>query len=94
MARTKPFEIIATRFGISGESAKYFLGRVQKSFKNEKPPQGLILEFMQAKKFKALPEPGHVANLMREGGVWAYPTYAEPPAAVDEGDQYFPKGKR
>ena len=41
MHKSKPFEIIAVQFRISRESAKYFLIRVQKSFKTEKPPHQL-----------------------------------------------------
>ena len=47
MDKTKPSDIIAARFQISRESAKYFLIRVQKSFKTEKPPHQLILSFME-----------------------------------------------
>ena len=89
MDKTKPFQAIATRFKISGESAKYFLGHVQKSFKTDKPPQALIVEFMAGKKFKSLPEPYEVAKMMSESGVWAHPLNTEPPARVDEPDLYF-----
>ena len=37
----KPFEKIASQFQMSQESAKYFLGQVQKSFKKEQPPHKL-----------------------------------------------------
>ena len=56
MAKLKPFEIISSRFQISAESAKYFLIHVQKSFKTEKPPQQMIIDFMQAQNFKSLPD--------------------------------------
>ncbi|RPJ21267.1 MAG: hypothetical protein EHM33_26610 [Chloroflexi bacterium] len=88
MHKTKPFEIIAIQFQISRESAKYFLIRVQKSFKTEKPPHQLILEFMKEQNFKALPKPHHVATLMNESGVWVHPMNAEPRAPVDEEDIY------
>ena len=89
MPKTKPFEYVAARFHISGESAKYFLGRVQKSFKSEKPPQQLIVEFMQTKKFKSLPEPHHVATMLNEEGIWVEPLHAAPPVAEDDDDKYF-----
>ena len=86
MNKIKPFEVIASRFQISKESAKYFLGRVQKSFKTEKPPHQLILEFMGGQTFESLPSPYQVAKMMNEGGVWAYPLNAEPPEVIDEWD--------
>jgi len=87
--KTKPYEIISARFKISAESAKYFLGRVQKSFKTEKPPQQLIIDFMTGKKFKALPEPHVVATMMYESGQWVHAMNVAPPALVDEEDIYF-----
>jgi hypothetical protein len=86
MIKTKPFEVIALRFQISKESAKYFLGRVQKSFKTEKPPHQLILDFMGGQTFDSLPKPYQIAKMMNEGGVWTYPLNAEPPEPVDEWD--------
>ncbi|CAG1013205.1 hypothetical protein ANAEL_04634 [Anaerolineales bacterium] len=86
MNKTKPFEVISSRFQISKESAKYFLGRVQKSFKTEKPPHQLIIEFMGGQAFESLPKPYEVAKMMNEGGVWAYPLNAEPPEVIDEWD--------
>ena len=88
-SKQKPFEIIAARFQISGESAKYFLGHVQKSFKQERPPQHLIVEFMQGRSFKTLPAPHQVAVLMNENGVWAHALHAAPDAPPDEKDEYF-----
>jgi hypothetical protein len=84
----KPFEVISARFKISKESAKYFLGHVQKSFKTEKPPQHLIVDFMAARKFKSLPEPHDVAKMMNENGAWVGPLNAAPPVVVDEPDIY------
>jgi hypothetical protein len=89
MNTAKPFEVIAARFQISAESAKYFLGHVQKSFKKEKPPQKLIIEFMTGQKFKSMPEPFQVALMLKESGLWVYPLNAEPPALSDEEDIYF-----
>ena len=79
MHKTKPFEIIAVQFRISRESAKYFLIRVQKSFKTEKPPHQLILEFMNGQNFASLPKPYQVAAMMNESGVWVHSLNAEPP---------------
>jgi len=84
MNKTKPFEVIAERFQISKESAKFFLGRVQKSFKTEKPPHQLILDFMNEKIFESLPKPYQIAKMMNESGVWVYPLNAEPPEPVDD----------
>jgi len=82
MHKTKPFEIIAVKFQISRESAKYFLIRVQKSFKTEKPPHQLILDFMNGQEFESLPKPHRVAAMMNESGVWVYPLHPEPPGPV------------
>ncbi len=86
MDKIKPFEVISSRFQISKESAKYFLGRVQKSFKTEKPPHHLIIDFRGGQEFESLPKPYQVAKLMNEGGVWVYPLNAEPPEPIDEWD--------
>ena len=88
MDTSKPFEIIAARFQISNESAKYFLGRVQKSFKTEKPPHQLIVEFMSGETFESLPKPHQVARMMNGNGVWAHPMNPEPPEPMDEVDLY------
>lgn len=88
MNKARPFEILAVRFGISRESAKYFLTRVQKSFKSEKPPHQLILKFMEEKDFESLPKPHQVASLMYEAGLWVYPLQTEPIGPVDEKDFY------
>ncbi|MDQ2693117.1 MAG: hypothetical protein M3Y68_13850 [Chloroflexota bacterium] len=88
MQTTKPFEIIAARFQVSNESAKYFLTRVQKSFKTEKPPHQLIIEFMSAQTFETLPKPHQVAQRMNEAGVWVHPLNPAPPSPLDEEDIY------
>jgi hypothetical protein len=87
MNKSKPFEFLSVRFGISRESAKYFLIRVQKSFKTEKPPHQLILNFMEEQNFESLPKPHLVATLMNEAGLWAHPLHAEPPGPVPSGDE-------
>jgi len=84
--KTKPFEIISRRFQISRESAKYFLIRVQKSFKTEKPPHQLILEFMEDQNFESLPGPHEVAKLMNASGIWDQPLNREPHTLADEED--------
>lgn len=88
MDTKKPYEIIAARFNISNESAKYFLGHVQKSFKAVKPPQGLIIEFMKEQKFKSMPTPYKVAAMLKQAGLWDQPLNAEPPVSQDEPDIY------
>lgn len=88
MDKSKPFEIIAARFQISNESAKYFLLKVQKSFKTGKPPHQMIVEFMSAQTFDKLPKPHEVARLLYENGVWTHDLNPEPPGPVDEEDIY------
>ncbi|MBN2386252.1 MAG: hypothetical protein JXB85_04475 [Anaerolineales bacterium] len=89
MDRTRPFEVIAGRFGVSHESAKYFLGQVQKRFKKERPSHKLIVAYMSGRKFEFLPEPHDVAVMMHADGVWVHPMRAAPPASIDEEDLYF-----
>ena len=88
MDTSKPFEIIAARFQISNESAKYFLRRVLKSFKTEYPPHQLFVEFMSAQTFETRPKPHPVALRMQEEGIWAHPLNPEPRSPVDEEDIY------
>lgn len=89
MDKIKPFETIASRFQISKESAKYFLIRVQKSFKTEKPPHQLILKFMEEQNFESLPKPYYVAVQMSEAGLWAYPLHPEPTGLISSGGDDF-----
>ncbi len=86
MDKPKPFEKIASHFQISRESAKYFLGRVQKSFKTERPSPQLILEFMDAHKIESLPAPYEIAEMMYESGVWSHALNAAPAIPVDDDD--------
>ena len=86
MQHRKPSEQIAARFQISRESATYFLGRVQKRFKIEKPPQQLIVDFMDRETYTALPKPHQVAKQMSEAGLWQYPLHAESDEPQDEED--------
>ena len=87
MNKSKPFALLSVRFGISRESAKYFLTRVQKSFKREKPPHQLILKFMEEKNFDSLPEPYDVASLMNKAGIWPYPMQSKPPSPFSSGEE-------
>lgn len=86
MDKIKPFEKIASQFQMSKESAKYFLGRVQKSYKTEKPPHKLIMEFIEAQNFEFLLTPYEIAVMMNESGVWAYELNSAPPIIVDDED--------
>ena len=86
MSTLKPYQRIASQFQISEESAKYFLGRVQKSLKKEKPPHALILELVEAQGFEYLPTPYDVALLLYETGVWVHDLNSPPPILVDGGD--------
>ena len=86
MDKIKPFEKIASRFQISQESAKYFLNHVQKSFKVERPPHQLILEFVESQNLEVLLTPYEVAKMMSESGAWAYPLGTAPPLIVDDED--------
>ena len=88
MDNLKPFEQIASRFQISHESAKFFLSRVQKSFKTEKPPHKLILEFIETQDLEFLLTPYELAAMLNESGVWPYALVTEPPAIVDDEDLY------
>lgn len=84
MDKIKPFEKLASQFLISHESAKYFLGRVQKSFKKEKPSHPLILEFIEGQNFEYLPTPYEIAAMLNESGIWAYELSSPPPIIVDD----------
>jgi hypothetical protein len=80
----KPYQKIASKFQISEESAKYFLGRVQKSFKKEKPPHMMILEFIDAQGIDYQPEPYDIASLMHQSGLWVHDLNSPPPLLVDD----------
>lgn len=84
MDTLRPYQKIASKFQISQESAKYFLGRVQKSFKKEKPPHALILDFIEARGILSLPVPYDVALMMFENGIWEYALGSPPAIFVDE----------
>ncbi len=86
--KVKPFEQIASIFQISKESAKYFLNHVQKSFKLERPPHKLILEFVEKQNYEFIPTPYDVASAMKESGVWDYALGSPPPKLEDEEDIY------
>lgn len=84
MDTLRPFQKIASKFQISEESAKYFLGRVQKSFKKDKPPHMLILDFIEAQEIEYIPEPYDIAALMNETGIWVYPLKSPPAILMDD----------
>ena len=86
MDKIKPYEKIASHFQISNESAKYFLNHVQKSFKTERPPHLLILEFVEQQQLEVLLTPYEVASMMQESGVWPHPLGSPPPMIMDEED--------
>ena len=85
MSQLKPYQKIASRFHISQESAKYFLGRVQKSFKKQKPPHALILEFIETQAIESMLEPYDIASMMSEGGIWRHDLIS-PPVILANGD--------
>ena len=86
MDKTKPYEVIASRFQISRESAKYFLNHVQKSFKTERPSHKSIVEFLESQQVEILLTPYEVATMMNETGAWPYPLGTPPPMIVDDED--------
>jgi len=86
MDTLKPSQKIASKFQVSNETAKYFLGRVQKCFKKERPTHALILEFIEAQEMEILLEPYDIAALMKDTGVWDYAMNSAPPILVDDGD--------
>ena len=84
MDTLRPFQKIASKFQVSEESAKYFLGRVQKSFKKDKPPHALILDFIEAQEIDNIPEPYDIAAMMNETGIWDYALKSPPAILVDD----------
>lgn len=88
MDKIKAFEKVAQLFQISNESAKYFLNHVQKSFKVEKPPHTLILEFLEKQNYPLKPKPYDVASAMKESGAWNYDLGSRPAVVEDEEDLY------
>jgi len=86
--KIKAYEEIARLFGISNESAKYLLNHVQKSFKVERPPHKLILEFVEKQNYGFKPAPYDIASAMKENGIWDYALNSPPPAPEDEEDIY------
>ncbi len=87
MDTMKPVEKIAERYQLSKESAKYYIGRVQKAFKVEKPPHKLIVDFIEAQEFKTLPLAEKVALMMKEGNIWVYELTSEPLPDPVEGEE-------
>ena len=94
MEQIKPIEKIAESFGLSKESAKYYLGQVQKTFKVEKPPYKLILEFIEAQELDSLPLAAKLALMMKENGIWVHELLNEPAPDPVEGEELLPKKGR
>jgi len=86
MDKIKPFEKTASQFQISHESAKYFLGRVQKSFKTERPSHPLILEFIDGEQMEFLLTPYAIAVMMNESGIWGHALNTAHLVIVDDDD--------
>jgi hypothetical protein len=86
MDKIKPYQKIASQFQVSNESAKYFLNHVQKSFKTERPPHHLIVEFIESQQLEILLTPYEVARMMNESGAWAFALGSAPPVIEDEED--------
>lgn len=84
MDKIKPYEVIATKFQVSKETAKYFLNHVQKSFKVERPNHALILQFIESQRLEFLLTPYETAALMYEKGVWVHRLDTAPPVIEDE----------
>jgi hypothetical protein len=90
----KPVEKLSAQFELSKESAKYYLGHVQKAFKTEKPPHKLIVDFIDAQELDVLPLAAKLALMMKENGVWVYElTHELPPDSV-ESEEILPKKGR
>jgi hypothetical protein len=94
MEPIKPIEKIAEQFELSKESAKYYLGHVQKAFKLEKPPYKTIVEFIDAQELKSLPLAAKLALMMKESGVWVFELANEPQPDAVEGEELLPKRGR
>jgi len=94
MDTTKPIEKIAEQFELSKESAKYYLGRVQKAFKVEKPPYKIIIDFIEAQEIKSLPLAAKLALMMKESGIWSHELANEAQADSVEDEELLPKRGR
>jgi hypothetical protein len=92
MESIKPIDKMAVRFNLSRESAKYYIGRVQKAFKTEKPSHKVIMDFIDGQDVESLPQAQKLAFLMKEVGLWPYELTTEPPLDSIEGGDY-PGGK-
>lgn len=94
MEPIKPIEKMAEQYGVSKESAKYYLGQVQKAFKVDKPPHKLIVEFIDAQEFDTLPLAAKLALMLKENGVWVHELVNEPQLDTAEGEEALPKKGR
>jgi hypothetical protein len=86
MEPIKPIDKIAVRFNLSRESAKYYVSRVQKAFKAEKPSYEVIMDYIDGQDIESLPQAQELALLMKEGGLWPYELSTEPPLEAIEGE--------
>ena len=94
MEPIKPIDKIAVRFNLSRESAKYFVSRVQKAFKSEKPSHKVIVDFIDGQDIGSLPQAQKLALLMKEGGLLPYELTTEPPVDAIEGEDIPEKNGR
>lgn len=85
---------MAEEFELSKESAKYYLGQVQKAFKVEKPPHKLIVDFIDAQELKSLPVAAKLALMMKENNIWMHDLTNEPQPDLVEGEAAIPKHGR
>lgn len=90
----KPIERIAEKFELSKESAKYYLGQVQKAFKVEKPPHKMIVDFIDTQELDSLPVAAKLALMMKENNIWMHELTNEPQPDPVEGDEILPKRGR
>ncbi len=94
METIKPIEKLAEQFELSRESAKYYLGQVQKAFKVEKPPHKLIIDFIDGQELTNLPVAAKLAMMMKENGIWVYELTHEQQPDPGEGEELLPKRGR
>lgn len=94
MEQIKPIDKLAEQYELSKESAKYYLGQVQKAFKVEKPPHKLIVEFIEAQELDSLPIAAKLALMLKENGLWVHELVNEPQPDAAEGEEMLPKKGR
>jgi hypothetical protein len=89
MVPIKPIDKIAMRFNLSTESAKYYLGRIQRAFKVEKPSHKVIMDFIEMLDIKRLPKAQSLAILLNESGSWPYELATKPVPDAEAGTDSF-----